>query len=121
MGLLNNSDNTFRQIREPDYFDSGQPQFAGEHQIIFQSHLNGIDNIYALDTETGLTRQLTRSKFGAAHPDYDTQSHSLLFNDFISEGMNLAHINLDTVNATGRGIMENTFTKIVRARDRERM
>ncbi|HYH56070.1 MAG TPA: hypothetical protein VD772_05625, partial [Anseongella sp.] len=108
MGLYDIGKETFRIIREADYFNSSYPVFAGG-SIVFQSHFNGVGNIYSLDPLTGRTAQLSQARFAAAHPDYDREGNRLLFNDFVPEGMNVAGIDLDTLSAGPDTPFENTF------------
>lgn len=103
MGIYRIETGQFQTIREADYFDSGFPQFAGE-EIVFQSHYDGVGNLYLYDPDSGTTRQLTRALFEASHPQYNPRDRSLLFNHFVPQGMDIARISLDSADGILREI-----------------
>ncbi|QEC53120.1 hypothetical protein [Anseongella ginsenosidimutans] len=111
IGIYETGSDTFRIVMEAGRFDSSFPQFAGKTgaQVIFQSHYNGIENIFILDLPGGEIRQLSQARFGAVHPDYNDKENSLLFNNFVPEGMNVSRIDLDTLTRAKKGPFENTF------------
>lgn len=127
---------TFRIVLKPGFFDASYPRFvpppaappaasATGERIVFSSHYQGIDNIYALDPENSRVDrqsrgsipdkpavvQLTFARFGAYYPDYDPDTRSLLFNHFVPEGMDAASIPFPPPGS-GPAAMpaENTFT-----------
>ena len=59
--------------------------FYGNY-ILFNSFFSGIDNIYAVDIETGQTYQVTSRPLGAYSPSVSYDGRSLLFNDYTING-----------------------------------
>lgn len=97
MGLYRIATDQFEVIRKAEFYNSGFPQFAGD-QILFQSHYNGVENLYAFDPATNATRQLTRARFGATHPHYSPEDRRVLFNHFVPGGMDVARLSLNSVS-----------------------
>jgi len=72
----------------------GHPVPAGKY-ILFNSPLSGIDNIYALDTASGVRYQLTSSKYGAYNPGLSRDGKFLYYNDQAKDGMDVVRIPFD--------------------------
>ena len=70
-----------------------QPVFW-KNYILFSSGYSGIDNIYALDTETGQPYQVTSRPFGAFNPSVAPESDIMLFNDYNANGYQIARMQL---------------------------
>jgi len=64
------------------------------HYVFYNSPYMGIDNIYALDTQTGKRWQVTSRKFGAYNPAISPDGKSMVFNDFQVNGMEVAEMRL---------------------------
>jgi len=73
--------------------DITYPVFYNDY-ILYDSPWSGIDNIYAVHTQTGQRYQLTTRKFGSFYPE--SAGELLLFCDYQVEGMNIARTALDT-------------------------
>ncbi len=68
-----------------------RPMYAGE-RILFKAHYNGIDNLYALDTKTGMIHQLTNVRYGAFNPSLDGETGQLWFNQYQVDGYRISHL-----------------------------
>jgi len=62
--------------------------------VLYNSPISGIDNIYALDLESGDIYQITRSKYGAYNPE--VWMDTLYFNDYGVNGMEIHRFPLTT-------------------------
>jgi len=61
-------------------------------QLFFESGLDGINNLYALDLSDGKTYRLTDSRFGAFQPSFSAKGEALLFSDYQAKGYRLASL-----------------------------
>ncbi len=67
-----------------------------EHFVLYNSPRSGLDNLYAVDTRTGRTAQLTSRPLGAYHAAPSPNGQNLAFHDFSADGYRLAMMPLDT-------------------------
>jgi len=74
--------------------DITYPVFFGDY-LLYDSPWSGIDNIYAVEIQSGRRYQVTSRKFGAFYPAVDDNG-TLLFCDYQIEGLNIVQIQLDT-------------------------
>ena len=71
------------------------------HPVLFQNHLfynspySGIDNIYALNVETGKKFQVTSSKYGSYNPSVSWDGKTLYYNEQTKNGMDVVKTELD--------------------------
>ncbi|RCR66285.1 hypothetical protein DUE52_27495 [Larkinella punicea] len=63
--------------------------------VFYNSPQSGIDNLYALDTKTGQSYQVTSRPLGAYHPAISADGQKLSFHDFHAEGYRIAEMPLD--------------------------
>ena len=66
-----------------------------KNYLFYNSAYNGIDNIYALDLETGSKSQVTLSKYGAFNPSFAPDGSEIYYNDFTKDGMDIVKIPFD--------------------------
>jgi hypothetical protein len=71
-----------------------QPVFFGNF-ILYHSPFSGIDNIYAVDRNTGQRWQVTSAEFGAFDPEVQPGGKTLLYSNFTIDGYDLAESELD--------------------------
>ncbi|MGL4369739.1 MAG: TolB family protein, partial [Spirochaetota bacterium] len=64
------------------------PVSSGKY-VYYSSEYSGIDNIYALDTETGKRYQVTCRRFGAYRPSVSPDGKTLAFSDLDSNGYSI--------------------------------
>jgi hypothetical protein len=69
----------------------GHPVPAGKY-ILYNSPVSGLDNIYALDTETGKRFQITCSKYGAYNPALSRDGKTIYYNEQGRDGMDVVKI-----------------------------
>jgi hypothetical protein len=73
----------------------GYPVPFGKY-ILYNSPISGIDNIYALDTETNQRYQITCSKYAAYNPCISPDGKTIYYNNQGKDGMDIVKINFDT-------------------------
>lgn len=69
--------------------------------ILYSSSYSGIDNIYAIDIESGRQYQVTSRKYGAYEPAVSQDGAKLAFKDYTADGSNIAEIDLDPSSWVG--------------------
>jgi hypothetical protein len=74
--------------------DITYPIFWGDY-LLYDSPWSGIDNIYAVNIQSGRRYQVTSRKFGAFYPA-SRDDNTLLFCDYQTEGLNIVQMVLDT-------------------------
>lgn len=79
-----------------------RPIFNGD-QIIFNGHLNGIDNIFDVDPQSLKISALSASKYGAFNASLTGDGSGVLFNDYNLMGYDIvqASINLKEIQKNG--------------------
>jgi len=75
------------------------PALSGRY-LYYHSPYSGIDNIYALEMETGRRWQVTSVRFGAFHPEISAGGDRLYFSDYTADGFDLAILPLDPADWT---------------------
>jgi len=63
--------------------------------IIYSSHYSGIDNIYAVNINSGKKFQITSRPYGAYYPSVSPDGETLYFNDYSINGYSAVSIKLD--------------------------
>ena len=72
----------------------GNPVFFGDY-VLYKSSLDGVVNIYAVETASGRRYRVTSSKFGADFPAISPDRTKLLYSDYTAQGYNLEELPLD--------------------------
>ncbi len=72
----------------------GYPVPFGKY-ILYNSPISGIDNIYALDTETNQRYQITCSKYAAYNPCVSPDGKTIYYNNQGKDGMDIVKIDFD--------------------------
>lgn len=72
----------------------GHPVPFGKY-ILYNSPVSGIDNIYALDTESGKRFQITSSKYGSYNPSLSRDGKTIYYNEQGKDGMDVVKINFN--------------------------
>ena len=86
---------TFREALPHADEEIGNPVFFGDY-ILYKSSLDGVVNIYAVETSSGRRYRVTSSKFGANFPAISPDRTKLLYSDYTAQGYNLAELPLDS-------------------------
>ncbi|MFY0651575.1 MAG: hypothetical protein JXQ96_06055 [Cyclobacteriaceae bacterium] len=68
--------------------------------LFYNSPLNGIDNIYALDLTSNQVYQVTHAKLGAYNPSISADGKVLYYNEFSRDGMDVVKIEIDKTKWT---------------------
>ena len=83
-----------KNITEYSNENIGHPVPYGKY-ILYNSPISGIDNIYALDVETGKRFQITSSKYGSYNPAISRDGKTIYYNEQGKDGFDVAKINFD--------------------------
>lgn len=81
--------NTFYNIAEPLGFNN---------YVIFRSDFTGIDNLFALNRNTGRIFQITSSRYGAFHPEVSPDLSRIIYSDYTEKGFILVEMGIDTTS-----------------------
>lgn len=81
-------------ILPPSQENVGYPFPFGRY-IFYSSPLSGIDNIYAVQTDSGDRFQVTTSRYGAYHPFVSIDASTILYADQTRDGMDIVKIPFD--------------------------
>ncbi len=60
--------------------------------LLYNSPYSGIDNIYALDLNSGNQYQVTSSKYGAFNPSVSDDGNFIYYNEFTIDGMDVVRV-----------------------------
>src|SRR5690606_13785954 len=77
-----------KEILPPSERNIGYPLLTDRY-LVYNAAFNGIDNIEAYDMETGITRQLTQSRYGSYNPELSSDGTQLYFNRQGRDGMDI--------------------------------
>ena len=66
------------------------------HYLLFNSPDSGIDNIYAVDLESGRRYQVTSSRLGAYNPSVSPDGQTLYYNDQTRDGLDVVSMSFDS-------------------------
>lgn len=72
----------------------GNPSLIDNH-LFYQSDYSGVDNIYALDTDTGKRYQVTSSKYGAYNVGLSNDKKTIFYNDHSIDGLDIVRTAFD--------------------------
>jgi hypothetical protein len=84
-----------REIMPHSWQGIMNPVFYGRY-ILFNSFYSGIDNIYAVDWQSGQPYRVTSRPYGAYNPSVSPDGRKLYFNDYTIKGHQAAVMDLDT-------------------------
>jgi hypothetical protein len=66
-----------------------------KNYVLYNSPINGIDNIYALDTNSGKKYQVTESRLGAYNPSISLDGNFIYYNNQQKNGLDVTKISFD--------------------------
>jgi len=78
-----------QQLIAPTQQQLTRPVFIN-HQIAFNAHYSGVDNIYSIDINSKKISALSDSKYGAFNPSFPKGSSTLIFNNYRYTGYDIA-------------------------------
>ncbi len=85
---IKEGDNSPRKIIDETQQQLSRPIFNGG-QIVFNAHLNGINNIFEVNPNNSKIVALSASKYGAFNANIKTDGKSLLFNEYHLKGYDI--------------------------------
>lgn len=68
-----------------------------EGKLYFESGLDGTNNLYSLEPETGKTEKITSARFGAFNPAFSTDSKKIVYADYQAKGYRIAALPVDSL------------------------
>lgn len=94
--IYNLTNNSWHNLTKPSFAQIVSPKFIGNH-VYFSASWSGIDNIYRIRTDgTGL-QKVTESRFGATHVSKGATKGSIIYQDYTSDGYQIAQASLDSI------------------------
>jgi hypothetical protein len=90
---------TFTDLIPHGFTDVTRPVFAGDF-VLYVSPYSGIDNVYAIHTQTGARFQVTSRRVGAYQPAVSSDARRLVFADYTSDGSAVMEMALDPTTWT---------------------
>ena len=81
-----------------------RPVFNGE-QIIFNAHLNGIDNLFSIDPQNSKIIALSTSKYGAFNASLSEDGKNIMFNDFNLMGYDIVKAPINAKEIQGNSFI----------------
>ena len=82
-------------LMPPNTENIGNPSMVNEY-LFYQSDYSGIDNIYALNTNTNRRYQITSSKYGAYNFSLSNDKKTVFYNDHSVNGLDVVRMPLDS-------------------------
>ncbi len=92
--ILDTSTDEIRDVIPNTLENISNPAFCGNY-ILYQSSYSGIDNIYAVDIDTGQRFQVTSRKFGAFNPAVSYDGKMLAFSDYTINGYRIVEMPIE--------------------------
>jgi hypothetical protein len=109
--LLDPESGAFRDVLPHSFEDVDRPVVHGRY-LYHNSAYSGIDNIYAVDLETGTRYQVTSRRFGAFDPAVSADGRRLLFSDYTVRGHAIAEMQLDPQSWTPLAQIEDRSLRL---------
>lgn len=92
--ILDTSTYEMRDVIPNTFENISNPTFCGNY-ILYQSPYSGIDNIYAVDIDTGQRFQVTSRMFGAFNPAVSYDGKMLAFSDYTINGYRIVEMPIE--------------------------
>ncbi|MDP1622332.1 MAG: hypothetical protein Q8M08_08325 [Bacteroidales bacterium] len=80
------------------YNEFNRPAFFFKQYIIYSADHSGVENIYAMDTLTRETFQVTSGRFATFDPNFTSDNKHMICSDYSSDGLMVAEIPVDTLS-----------------------
>jgi hypothetical protein len=91
MVIVNLEEGTEKTLIPETNWHFGHPYFAGDY-ILISGNKEGIDNLFAVDKNSGEVYQITTSRYGAYNPSIRKNSSTILYNEQTENGLAIAEI-----------------------------
>lgn len=107
LSLVNYENGNTQILRDVGDENIGYPVLFKKY-VLYNSPISGIDNIYALDRETGARYQITTSRYGAYNPAVSHDGKTLYYNEQQRDGLDVVQIPFapETWNRAYEGISQ---------------
>lgn len=83
----------YRPLTSPTFADIKNPALTN-NQLIFSADYSGNDELYALDTRSGMLYHIFSPAFGADYPSAINSQGKILFSNYTSHGYELSTLNM---------------------------
>ena len=97
ISVLDPASGNISDIIPPDYHEFNGPGWLYKHFIIHGIDISGTENLFAIDTLTHKTYQVTNARFAASDPDISSDNKTLIYTDYTGDGAMIAEIPVDTL------------------------
>ncbi len=77
-------------ITSETFDDISLPKWKDEHTIIFTAGYSGTEEIYSVNIETRLIKQITQSRFGSTGAIFNSKNKEYIFSCYTSDGFQLS-------------------------------
>ncbi|MEI6899438.1 MAG: hypothetical protein WCL00_06140 [Bacteroidota bacterium] len=74
------------------------PAYFFKHYVVFSIDLNGVENLYAVDTLKTAIFRITSAKYAASDPDFSGNKQTIIYSDYTADGLMVAEIAVDTLS-----------------------
>lgn len=92
--VANSATGRIRDVIPPGWEDVTYPSIHGRH-VFYNSPYSGIDNIYALNLDSGIRYQVTSSRLGAFFAHVSQDGKKLLYSEYAFRGHDVAETELN--------------------------
>ncbi|MCZ8353536.1 MAG: hypothetical protein O9340_02295 [Cyclobacteriaceae bacterium] len=92
--LIDIVDGTEKVILPETNWHFGHPYFAGDY-VLVSGNKDGIDNLFAVEIQTGEIFQISNSKFGAYNPSVRKDLSGILYNEQTESGLAIAEMDFN--------------------------
>ncbi len=93
---LSLSDKKWHKVTATTYSNIRHPFVTNDH-IYFSGSWDNTENIYRTEFNSGITEQITSSRFGATAATLDDKGSKLILSDYSSDGYRLAELSMDSI------------------------
>ncbi|MCU4177187.1 TolB family protein [Carboxylicivirga sp. N1Y90] len=97
LSQLNISTKEWTDLTSPEFTEIVAPKYIGDW-VYFSGSWNGIDNIYRIKSDGTDLQKVSESRFGATQVAQGIDSKHILYQDYTSDGYQVAMANLDSLN-----------------------
>lgn len=87
--LLNVENQSYNFVIPFGYTDISQPSIH-ENEIIYTASYSGINNIYSLNLDSGISRKVTNTKYNATDARFFADGDSIVFSEYTADGYRTA-------------------------------
>ena len=99
-------------ITDETYEDISLPKWKDNHTILFTAGYSGTEEIYSVNIESRLVKQITQSKFGSTGAIYDSKNGIFIYSMYASNGYQLVKTSEKDVHPIPFKYIQNNSIKL---------